>query len=167
MDALASKKPHPQTPESIRECGGTPTTVGVHKALAFNTLLSSQKTDTHHQNPHGPLRGKSPPGRPPQRRPVSCLGCHSILPQPEQCSVRVVPEWVSPGPSACRRSASPRGRKNINSSPSNVKSKPATSLASQHPISITSQVNPLIGDLESPESHHDEPANPIKKAPGS
>src|ERR1051325_354131 len=56
MDALASKKSPPQTTKNPG-CGGTPTTVGVHKALAFNTLLSSQKTDTHHQNPHGPLRG--------------------------------------------------------------------------------------------------------------
>jgi hypothetical protein len=76
VTVLPQRNPHTHTPKRESEmCEGKPPKQGgLHKALAFNTLLSSQETDTHHQatqlretlrgNPSN-LPGTYPPSNPP------------------------------------------------------------------------------------------------------
>ncbi len=132
---------------------------GCHKALAFNTLLSSQETDTHPRTPTQP--GRHPAGatlltyptptrcqtlsrelshhvldQAPQPPPAGRTACRSVgsracpragrlpgvlhpfratLPayRLRPCGPNDLPGTVSPGPTALRRSASPRGREDF------------------------------------------------------
>ena len=55
---IASKKSLTEPPQTGIQPGAAPTMSRPYKALAFNTLLSSQETDTHPQEPEpDPFRG--------------------------------------------------------------------------------------------------------------
>jgi hypothetical protein len=55
-----SRQRNPKPNQTTHHHGEPPSQIEDQKALAFNTLLSSQETDTHHQR----SSGRSPPGQP-------------------------------------------------------------------------------------------------------